>query len=201
MRIKKVLVLSACTIALVLSASCRQNESTDRSFSEKNQNNVQDILEQGISETVSIDETDPEPSEADEPDEPATDTMADTAADTVTAGNEDCVDLTKLSSTMVYSEVYNMMCYPENYIGKTVRMSGMYVVYHDESSDRIYHSCIISDATACCSQGIEFELTDDYIYPDDYPEECEQICVEGTFDTYKEGEYMFCTLRDASRIS
>lgn len=30
------------------------------------------------------------------------------------------VDLTKLSSTMVYSKVYNMMFTPENYIGKTV---------------------------------------------------------------------------------
>ena len=30
------------------------------------------------------------------------------------------VDLTNLSSTMVYSEVYNMMSTPENYIGKTV---------------------------------------------------------------------------------
>ena len=29
-----------------------------------------------------------------------------------------------LSSTMVYSEVYNMMVDPESYIGKTVKMDG-----------------------------------------------------------------------------
>lgn len=34
------------------------------------------------------------------------------------------VDLTKLSSTMVYSEVYNMMNSPKEYVGKTVRMYG-----------------------------------------------------------------------------
>ena len=34
------------------------------------------------------------------------------------------VDLTKLSSTMVYSEVYNMMYTPDDYIGKTVKMKG-----------------------------------------------------------------------------
>ncbi len=34
------------------------------------------------------------------------------------------VDLTKLSSTMVYSEVYNMMYTPDDYIGKTVKMNG-----------------------------------------------------------------------------
>ena len=33
-------------------------------------------------------------------------------------GNAVDVDLTELSSTMVYSEVYAMMTEPENYIGK-----------------------------------------------------------------------------------
>ena len=107
------------------------------------------------------------------------------------------VDLTILSSTMVYSEVYNMMCYPENYLGKTVKMSGMYTVFQDEETGKYYHACIIMDATACCAQGIEFELTDDYVYPDDYPKEGEAICIEGTFETYTEGEGKYCTLKNA----
>ena len=57
------------------------------------------------------------------------------------------VDLTALSSTMVYSEVYNMMTSPEDYIGKTVKMKGMYSVYHDESTDKYCFACIIKDAT------------------------------------------------------
>ena len=61
-------------------------------------------------------------------------------------------------------------------------------------SDRIV---FISDATACCSQGIEFVLTDDYTYPDDYPERGSEICVMGVFDLYEEGTYTYCTLRDA----
>lgn len=32
------------------------------------------------------------------------------------------VDLTQLSSTMIYAEVYNMMVTPDEYVGKTVRM-------------------------------------------------------------------------------
>lgn len=107
------------------------------------------------------------------------------------------VDLTILSSTMVYSEVYNMMCYPENYLGKTVKMSGMYTAFQDEETGNSYHACIIMDATACCAQGIEFELTDDYVYPDDYPNEGETICVTGTFETYMEGEKKYCTLKNA----
>ena len=107
------------------------------------------------------------------------------------------VDLTVLSSTMVYSEVYNMMVSPDNYKGKTVKMKGQFVPYYDEATGKYYFACFISDATACCSQGIEFILTDDYTYPADYPQEGDTICVIGTFDTYMEGESMYCTLRNA----
>ena len=99
--------------------------------------------------------------------------------------------------TLKPSEVYNMMLSPEDYTGKTVKMEEIYSVFYDEVSDKYYFACIIMDATACCSQGIEFELRDDYKYPDDYPEEGSYICVEGVFDTYMEGENLYCTLRDA----
>lgn len=110
------------------------------------------------------------------------------------------IDLTSFSSTMVYSEVYNMMVSPESYIGKTVKMEGAFASYHDEASDAYYFACIIADATACCSQGMEFVLTDDYTYPDDYPEEGGDICVVGVFDTYQEGDQTYCTLRNAKII-
>ena len=110
------------------------------------------------------------------------------------------LDLTELSSTMVYSEVYNMMTSPENYLGKTVKMDGTFASYHDEASDKYYFACIIQDATACCSQGIEFVLTEDYSYPDDYPTEGDEICVVGVFDTYTEGEFTYCTLRNAKKL-
>ena len=37
-------------------------------------------------------------------------------------------------------------------------------------------------------------------YPDDYPEADAEICVVGVFDTYQEGEYTYCTLRNASLL-
>jgi len=46
------------------------------------------------------------------------------------------LDLTALSSTIVYSEVYNMMVTPEKYIGKTVKMSGAFSSYYDEHHRR-----------------------------------------------------------------
>ena len=107
------------------------------------------------------------------------------------AGKVD-VDLTVLSSTMVYSEVYNMLYfYPEDYYGKTVKMTGQFNVYQwvDESgvvADMpVAYACIISDATACCAEGMEFVLKDDLAYPDDYPELGTEITVIGEFQSYE----------------
>ena len=108
------------------------------------------------------------------------------------------VDLTDLSSTVVYSEVYNMLYGdPESYIGKTVRMEGIFAAYEDEVNQKNYYACIIADATACCSQGLEFELSGQHTYPDDYPELGTDITVTGTFQLYQEGEGLYCHLTDA----
>ena len=105
------------------------------------------------------------------------------------------VDLTKLSSTMVYAEVYNMMSAPELYTGSGIRMKGNFA--HFEGNGRHYFSCVIADATACCAQGIEFVLKDERKYPDEYPEEGNEITVSGVFDIYYEGETMYAQLIDA----
>ncbi len=105
------------------------------------------------------------------------------------------VDLTKLSSTMVYSEVYQMMTKPSDYMGKTVKMKGTFAIYQNGSKN--YFACLIADATACCQQGIEFVLKGEHKYPDDYPKLGSNITVTGVFGTYYEGESMFCQLSDA----
>ena len=96
------------------------------------------------------------------------------------------VDLTRLSSTMVYSEVYNMMYAPDDYIGKTIKMTGQFVYYEDPDTKARYFTCIIGDAMACCSQGLEFVMEGDLAYPDDYPELGAEITVIGEFQSYEE---------------
>lgn len=118
----------------------------------------------------------------------------------------DVVDLTVLSSTMVYAEVYNMMFTPEDYIDKTVKMRGQFAVgqYVDENGqldpEPVYYACVIADATACCQQGLEFVLDGDFTYPDDYPELGSQITVTGVFQTYEDNGYTCCHLVDAKFI-
>ena len=91
------------------------------------------------------------------------------------AGKVD-VDLTVLSSTMVYSEVYNMLYNdPAHYLGKTVKARGEFSIYQLVTDgvlqpDPVSYACIISDAAACCAEGMEFVLEGDLTYPDDYPE-------------------------------
>ena len=65
------------------------------------------------------------------------------------ASGELDVDLTTLSSTMVYSEIYNMMYEPDRYVGKRIKMNGQFAVYEDSNTGAVYTTCIIMDATAC----------------------------------------------------
>ncbi|MGN0394032.1 MAG: hypothetical protein ACI4EF_01605 [Coprococcus sp.] len=159
---------------------------------ELNQNETESVTEDSSTEVLVTENLLVEDSEAE-------DAVSETD-ESGTIGNTEGVDidLTSLTKTMVYSEVYNMMYAPQDYIGKTIKMEGLYSAYHDETTGNDYFACIIEDATACCSQGIEFQLTDDYVYPDDYPEEGSRITVIGVFDTYQEGEYKYCTLRNAT---
>lgn len=104
------------------------------------------------------------------------------------------VDLTAMSSVMVYSEVYNMLGSPESYIGKTIKMKGQYTSYENPDTGRVYHACIVKDATACCAQGLEFTLAEDYSV---YPSEGEEVTVIGTFSVYQEGYFLFGELTDS----
>ena len=118
------------------------------------------------------------------------------------AGKVD-VDLTVLSSTMVYSEVYNMLYNdPAHYLGKTVKARGTFSIYQLVTDgvlqpDPVSYACIISDAAACCAKGMEFVLKDDLAYPDDYPELGAEITVIGEFQSYEENGMTWYHLANA----
>lgn len=107
------------------------------------------------------------------------------------------LDLSKLSGTVVYSQVYNMMVTPEDFIGKTIRVAGYFDVYEDAETGNNYFACIIPDATACCAQGLEFLWADEHPYPDDYPEPGCDMTMTGRFETYEEDGMEYMRLADA----
>ncbi len=200
MKINKIISLSLCTFALILVASCGKNE---KKSAETTAGSISSLNDEAAAEATA--ETAGEAA-AETAGEATAEAAAETTvsapvigpvADTQGGPGNDYIDLTEMSSTMVYSEVYNMMYYPENYIGKTIRMDGQYAVFYDENKDKYYHACIIMDATACCSQGIEFELKEGSTDPASYPEDGTQICVTGRFEIYHEDGFAYCVLRDA----
>lgn len=205
-------VIKACAILIcvpLLLAGCGNNGGGSVKVKGR-QPDVEDVLLQQMAEVDAAANADPalETERMDEQDAAAgvrrrglnenapEPTEAETGPLSMTEGID--IDLTALSSTMVYSEVYRIMMDPEQYLGKTIRMGGACMTYHDNTDDKDYYACVIQDATACCAQGIEFVLSDAYSV-DDYPSEGDEVVVTGTFDRYPYmGDGYYYTLADAT---
>lgn len=94
------------------------------------------------------------------------------------------VDLSVMSGAVVYGKVNDMVTNGSKYIGQVIRMEGTVstidVMEKNKKVDMLY-SCIISDATKCCAQGIEFEMKDDAPFPAIGTD----VIVQGTWTEYK----------------
>lgn len=193
-------ILSGMIPALLMSG-CGDGDAAMSRTGGNNANSVEAVLQQQMAaETATADV--PEPTVeivADNPGEEAG--SGDLYAETGEPGGDPDtsvdVDLTVMNSNMVYAEVYNMMSQPADYIDKTIKMRGIYTVFEDEESKQVYYSCIIQDATACCSQGIEFVPEDLQGFREAGYEPGDEITVEGTFEIYPDGDYLYAVLCDA----
>ena len=76
------------------------------------------------------------------------------------------IDISRMSGTMVYGQVYQMV----------------FSSYYDEQLERRFYGCVIQDALACCSQGLAFELAKPREFPKEYPAEGAIITITGDFD-------------------
>lgn len=101
------------------------------------------------------------------------------------------IDLTKMSSTMIYSTVFNIVTTPNKFVGKTMRMRGEYTTYPISATETI-HACLVRDAAGCCSQGIEFRLVDGR-----YPSGAGEITVVGKIASFRLNGKDICFLKDA----
>ena len=110
------------------------------------------------------------------------------------------LDLSTLSGTVVYSQVFDMMMEPEVYLGQKVRMKGKFNYFQDPETQQEYFMAVIADATACCAQGIEFVWKGEHTYPWDYPPIDTEITVTGIFGTYVEDGYSYLQLSEAEVV-
>lgn len=91
------------------------------------------------------------------------------------------LDLTKMSATMIYSTMFDMLVMAEDYLDKNIKVSGWFETYQDTESGELYYAVVVPDATACCQQGLEFVWPGKHTYPDDFPKPGEDITVTGLY--------------------
>ena len=129
-------------------------------------------------------------------------TQTDVSSESTSAGSDTQAydkidtDLSAMSDTMAYAELVNMVNEPDKYNGKVVKIKGVFAVASENGNN--YFACMLTDATACCSQPLEFVLSDKSLkYPADYPSVDSLITVVGKFGTYNEGANVYYRLSEA----
>ena len=96
------------------------------------------------------------------------------------------LDLTQLNGLLAYSMVVTILENPDAYVGKNIKLTGEYFPLYFEPTERNYHYIIVGDESLCCQVGMEFVWNGTHAYPDDYPDEYENIELSGTF-SHNEG--------------
>ena len=91
------------------------------------------------------------------------------------------LDLTKMSATMIYSTIFDMLIMPEDYVEKIIKVKGWFETYTDPQTGEMYYAVVVPDATACCQQGLEFVWKGNHTYPDDFPKPGQNITVTGIY--------------------
>lgn len=174
MRVDKIIKLSIVLIVSLAMYACSNGR-------ELNNNAVRNVLESGMEKGV----------------EEQSESVEETSLGVKNPYNMIDVDLTSMPKQLAYITANRMNLVSEEYLGQIVKMNGICSIFHDEKRDIYFFTCEINDETACCTLGIEFELLDDYKFPDDFPKEKDEVTVVGVFDTYKEGARTYKTLRKA----
>ncbi len=97
------------------------------------------------------------------------------------------IDLTTMSDTMVYSQVYDIMVNYTAYMGQSINLVGQFNSLYYEEIAQTLSFVIINDALGCCPQGLELRFEGDVTLPDVNS----NISIQGEFTTYKEGDFEF----------
>ena len=101
------------------------------------------------------------------------------------------VDLTVLNAVMLSAEISNIYLHGDDFMGKTIRVSGTYSYINYEEIGMQYHYVITKQGDACCQEGFEFIWNGDHVFPDDYPKMGTPIEVDGVFGVYEEDGYYY----------
>lgn len=100
------------------------------------------------------------------------------------------MDLSDMSYTMAYAQVYSMVMAPKRHAGETMRIQGSYYGFQTEDGEDVHLILIIDDA-GCCEVGMEFQMTGNHKWPQDFPPNNSIIRLTGLVDTISHGDNVF----------
>lgn len=189
---KIILILCACAVFAAVGCGNENNGAN------KNAKNVNDVFSSSAKDTSSESSSS---SQASSVSSSTAQTQAESSSSKETENKYDKIDtdLSAMSETMAYAEFVNIINSPDKYKGKTIKAKGTFAVA--EENGNTYFACMLTDATACCSQPLEFVLSDAARqYPADYPALDSEITVVGKFGMYNEGANVYYQLSDAQLL-
>ena len=92
-------------------------------------------------------------------------------------------DLSGMNFTMISSFFFQMLVDSETYENKTFKIKGNFQTFENEEDPTAlpYFSVIMNDATMCCQEGIDFVWEGNHNWPEDYPEQDQEITIVGKY--------------------
>ncbi len=96
------------------------------------------------------------------------------------------IDMSGMNYNLVNAMNFDMAMEPENFYGKVIKMRGQFFSGVEPETNLRFYYCILYDATACCQAGIDFQMSGNKIYPDDFPPEGTNIEIVGTFKDFSD---------------
>ncbi|MBR0420485.1 MAG: hypothetical protein IJI66_15085 [Erysipelotrichaceae bacterium] len=174
-------ITTVIIVLLFLSACSSEKESSV--YNGSNTSSVSDVISQQIKEYKGETEDKEPDNDQEEKDKSVNDFLESEQAD---------LDLSYYSANVMFGKINEMTQDYQDYVGKIIKMKGEYYRFDNPRDNTYFYVCIVKDQTACCSSGLEFILKKGY----EYPEQGDQILLQGVFSTYNEGKQVFIRLED-----
>lgn len=111
---------------------------------------------------------------------------------------DEIIDISALNAASAHTTLQGINDSPMQYKGKTVKITGTYDVFINETLGEYYPRLCLYDANGLNEEYMVFRLPDSTSA--DYPEEGETVTVVGVVEIYQTNEQRWCYLKDAQVI-
>lgn len=104
------------------------------------------------------------------------------------------IDLTDVSSTIAYTQLFVIQRKPDEYIGKTVKLNGEFQVIENTENNIKFFAIIVSDDAACCKVGYEIVFSEKYKQSTDFPQIGENVTLVGKVNGFEKDGLTYINL-------